>query len=180
MLRTEGATMKVYNIDEMCDLLKLKPPVLRKYSALLEESGYKGINRNNANARYYTQDNVMVFRELISYKNSGHMTLNDATKAIVARIHGIDVVEVVTQEHIEQLAQRSDVEAMKEAVTLLLEFLQQQDSTHNQRHADLLSEIKELREEVALMKDVAPVEEVAATSIQKKPSFWRGIFRTYR
>src|SRR3954462_8819496 len=102
--------MKVNNVDIACSVLHLKAPVLRKYSALLEDAGYTGIERNSSNARFYTDENIRILRELISYKDSGLMTLNDAAKSIAERINGIDVIEDVTLSNTVHVAQRADIE----------------------------------------------------------------------
>jgi len=57
----------------MCPTFKLKAPVLRKYSALLEDASYKGIERYSNNSRYYTDDNIKILRELIDYKKSSRI-----------------------------------------------------------------------------------------------------------
>lgn len=145
--------MDVYNIDETCAALKLKAPVLRKYSALLEDAGYTGIERNSSKARFYTDENIKVLRELIDYKESGYMTLNDAAKAIVERINGIDVIEDITPANIEHIAQRADVIKMQEALLMLTEHIQQQEAKHAESAADLMREMQYIRNELREMKE---------------------------
>lgn len=171
--------MKVYNIDEICATLSLKSPVLRKYSALLEDAGYKGIQRNSSKARYYTDENLKVLRELIDYKQSGHMTLSDAAKAIASRINGIDVIENITPSHIEHVAQRADIERLENAFMGLTEHLELTESKHIESMDAILKELKEVKEELKGFKAEQIVriemneEDLAGVSEEKRGFFSR-------
>lgn len=178
--------MKVYNVDNACSILKLKAPVLRKYSALLEDAGYTGIERNSSNARFYTDENIRILRELISYKDSGLMTLNDAAKSIAERINGIDVIEDVTLSNTVHVAQRADIENLQNAVLTLTDHIQKSEERHAKSMEDILNELRHVREELREMKVTqmemkqleeveTAEEEVAATiEVKEKP---RGIFK---
>lgn len=159
--------MKVYNVDNVCSILKLKAPVLRKYSALLEDAGYNGIERNSSNARFYTDENIRVLQELISYKDSGLMTLNDAAKSIAERINGIDVTEDVTLANTVHVAQRADIENLQNAVLSLTDHIQKSEERHAKNMDELLNELRHVREELREMKvkqmEMKQLEEVAAT-----------------
>ena len=166
--------MKVYNIEDTCSILKLKAPVLRKYSALLEDAGYTGIERNSSNSRFYTDDNIKILRELISYKDSGLMTLNDAAKSIAERINGIDVIEDITLSNIVHLAQREDIENLQNAVLTLTDHIQNSEERHAKSMEDILSELGHVREELREMKVIQKVElkhiEEAAGAKEEIPS----------
>lgn len=172
--------MKVYNIDETCAKLKLKAPVLRKYSALLEDAGYTGIERNSSNARFYTDENIKVLRELIDYKESGFMTLNDAAKAIAERINGIDVIEDITPAHIEHIARQEDIQALQQAVLTLTEHIQSSEQKHAEQMGELLHELRYVRKELREFKEAqkqvedARIEVVAAE--EEKRGIWKNLF----
>ena len=176
--------MKIYNIDETCAALMLKAPVLRKYSALLEDAGYTGIERNSSNARFYTEENIRILRELISYKDSGYMTLNDAAKSIAERINGIDVIEDITLSNVEHIAQRIDVENLQNAVLTLTDHVQKSEERHAENMAGILQELKQVREELQELKDTqievkqieVMNEEVAATVEEKSVGFFARLF----
>lgn len=171
MLETGGSRMKVYNIDDACSILKLKAPVLRKYSALLEDAGYTGIERNSSNARFYTDENIRILRELISYKDSGLMTLNDAAKSIAERINGIDVIEDVALPNTIHVAQRTDVENLQNAVLTLTDHIQKSEERNAKNMEDVLNELKYVREELRQMKgkemEIKQLEEIAAAEEEK-------------
>ena len=153
--------MKVYNIDETCSILKLKTPVLRKYSALLEDAGYTGIGRNSSNARFYTEENIAIMRELISYKDSGHMTLNDAAKSIAERINGIDVIEDITKQQIVNVAQQQDIERLQDAILTLTDHIQKSEERHAKNIAIIMSELQDLKTANAEMKQIEVVADLA-------------------
>ena len=161
--------MKVYNVDNACSILKLKAPVLRKYSALLEDAGYTGIERNSSNARFYTDENIRILRELISYKDSGLMTLNDAAKSIAERINGIDVIKDVALSNTIHVAQRTDVENLQNAVLTLTDHIQKSEERNAKNMEILLNELKYVREELRRMKEmeIKQLEEVAAAEEKK-------------
>lgn len=161
--------MEIYNIDETCEILKLKPPVLRKYSALLEDAGYGNIGRNSNNSRYYTKENIDIFRELMDYKRSGYMTLNDATKSIVERVKGIDVeVEERMPINIVDLAKIEDIKNLQNAVFQLVEHMERTEKNNEKNMAVLTNEIKELRNDLKQAEERKLLEKP-----EEKP---RGIF----
>lgn len=145
--------MKVYNIDETCAMLKLKAPVLRKYSALLEDAGYTGIERNSSKARFYTDDNIRIIRELIDYKESGFMTLTDAAKSIAVRVNGIDVIDDITPANIEHIAQQADIIKLQDAVLTLTQHIQSSEQKHAESMGAIMQELKAVREELAAVKE---------------------------
>ena len=181
MLETGDSRMKVYNVDNACSILKLKAPVLRKYSALLEDAGYTGIERNSSNARFYTEENIRILRELISYKDSGLMTLNDAAKSIAERINGIDIIEDVTLSNTVHVAQQTDIENLQNAVLSLTDHIQKSEERHAKSMEDILNELRHVREELREMKvtqmELKQIEEVAAAGEEKSSSKkWWQIF----
>nr|WP_181717885.1 hypothetical protein [Sporosarcina sp.] len=141
---------------------------------MLEDANYTGIGRNSSNARFYTDENLKVLRELISYKDSGFMTLNDAAKAITERINGIDVMDVVTQQ-VPNIAQQQDVGRLQDAVLQLTEHIQNQSILYEQNMGILLQEIQDIKNELKEIREVSSViEEVAATvEVEEKP---KGLF----
>lgn len=144
---------KIYSIDEVCIALKIKPPVLRKYSALLEDAGYTGIGRNSNRTRYYTNDNIRLLRELIDYKESGHMTLSDAAKAIALRVEGVDVIDDITPALLGAVAQQGDVNKLTDALLALTAYLEQTEQHHAEQLNMVLAELQTVRMELATVKE---------------------------
>lgn len=146
---------RIYNIDEVCNALKLKPPVLRKYSALLEDAGYTGIGRNSNNTRYYTDDNLRVLRELIGHKESGHMTLADAAKMIATRESGIDVMDDMTPALSQQayVEQQAEMKKLTDAFLALTDHMRESERLHNEKMNVLLDRLNAVESELREMKD---------------------------
>lgn len=74
--------MKVYSPSEVATLLNVKPATLRKYSIMLEEQGYK-IERNSQNHRYYSDNDIITLRRVITGSKSG-ATLEEAIHNVVS------------------------------------------------------------------------------------------------
>jgi len=53
--------IELQNSDNPKDSSHLLPLVLRKYSALVDDVGYAGIESNSSNARFYTNENILIY-----------------------------------------------------------------------------------------------------------------------
>jgi len=74
--------MKVYSPSEIASLLDIKPATLRKYSIMLEDNGYH-IARNSQNHRYYSDEDIITLRRVITSTKNG-VTLDEAIKGVVS------------------------------------------------------------------------------------------------
>lgn len=67
--------------EDIATVLNIKPSTLRKYSLLLEQSGY--IFKKNAQGhRWYSDTDLMALRKFITLKDSSGMTLEDSADAV--------------------------------------------------------------------------------------------------
>lgn len=67
--------------EDIATVLNIKPSTLRKYSLLLEQSGY--IYKKNAQGhRWYSDTDLMALRKFITLKDSSGMTLEDSADAV--------------------------------------------------------------------------------------------------
>lgn len=70
----------IYNPGDIADLLQIKESTLRKYALMLEKIGYK-FQKNAQNQRWYTENDVALFKKVIALKNSGDMDLKTSVEA---------------------------------------------------------------------------------------------------
>ncbi|WP_211656040.1 MerR family transcriptional regulator [Planococcus alpniumensis] len=67
--------------EDIATVLNIKPSTLRKYSLLLEQSGYL-FKKNAQGHRWYTDTDLMALRKFITLKDSSGMTLEDSAEAV--------------------------------------------------------------------------------------------------
>lgn len=67
--------------EDIATVLNIKPSTLRKYSLLLEQSGYL-FKKNAQGHRWYTDTDLMALRKFITLKDSSGMTLEDSADAV--------------------------------------------------------------------------------------------------
>lgn len=84
------AVQAVYGSGDVADVLQIQESTLRKYCLLLEKAGYEFL-KNEVGHRAFFDDDVIVLRKMIALKNDADMTLEEATKSVVA------VLEVVAR-----------------------------------------------------------------------------------
>ncbi|MEI4651683.1 MerR family transcriptional regulator, partial [Bacillus cereus] len=87
----------LYTPSDVAQQLMIKPSTLRKYADLLEIEGYS-FEKNERGHRKYRDSDVMVFRKLIDIKNDTDMTLENATKQVVAWYQGVEVLPLERHE----------------------------------------------------------------------------------
>lgn len=67
--------------EDIATVLNIKPSTLRKYSLLLEQSGYL-FKKNAHGHRWYTDTDLLALRKFITLKDSSGMTLEDSADAV--------------------------------------------------------------------------------------------------
>lgn len=67
--------------EDIATVLNIKPSTLRKYSLLLEQSGYN-FKKNAQGHRWYSDTDLMALRKFITLKDSSGMTLEDSADAV--------------------------------------------------------------------------------------------------
>src|SRR5690625_6727270 len=87
--------MKVYSPSDIASLLKVKESTLRKYSLLLENEGYS-LQRNSQNQRWYSDNDVIALRKLVTLKNNGDMNLKECASAVYLWLKGDSVTQSLT------------------------------------------------------------------------------------
>lgn len=189
--------MKVYAPADIAPLLDVKESTLRKYSILLEECGYT-FQRNVQKQRYYTDNDVIAFRKLITFKDNGDMNLKQAAEAVYLWSRGGDVTEGRTDEH--DVITRHDV-AMHEGDSVVLELvaasnnyihqlideidtlkdeLQERDERQKKRDDYLIKMIEDLKQEVQQQREeqqlLLEVKEEKSEQ-EEKNGFWNRFFK---
>ncbi|WP_242228696.1 DUF3967 domain-containing protein [Bacillus cereus group sp. BfR-BA-01323] len=167
----------LYTPSDVAQQLTIKPSTLRKYADLLEIEGYS-FEKNERGHRKYRDSDVMVFRKLIDIKNDTDMTLENATKQVVAWYQGVEVLPLERHE-IERYEdadfnaiplqamikeQSKIIEKQNELLRELNKRLAEQDQRALQRENDLLSAIQTLQESqkaIALNNSDATREDIA-------------------
>ena len=80
MVKEKGgeSAMAFHAPEDIATVLNIKPSTLRKYSLLLEQSGYT-FQKNAQGHRWYTDTDLMALRKFITLKDSSGMNLEDLT-----------------------------------------------------------------------------------------------------
>lgn len=78
--------------EDISAILKIKPSTLRKYSLLLEQSGY-AFKKNAHGHRWFDDTDIAALRKFITFKDSGGMTLEESASAVFLWSKGGDVAE---------------------------------------------------------------------------------------
>ncbi len=180
ILIKRGERMKVYSPADIAKLLKVKESTLRKYSLLLEDVGYS-FQKNSRKQRYYSDNDIIALRKLVTLKDSG-MTLDESVKGLILWLKGDeqeskDVALYQSETDSVIKSDNSDISELKdliykqnELIGELSERLDKQQVYINERlnkHDDLL--MRSLDESLETKKLIAATEE--------KQSFWSKIFR---
>ena len=72
----------IYDTLMVSKMLGVQESTLRKYCALMQKHQYE-FNKNSVGHRIFYSRDVEMIREIVTLKNSGSLTLNEAVKAIL-------------------------------------------------------------------------------------------------
>ena len=143
--------------EDIATVLNIKPSTLRKYSLLLEQSGYL-FKKNAQGHRWYSDTDLMALRKFITLKDSSGMTLEDSADTVflwskTESIAGRATLSEATQGDMERH------EAVINELTLeerLLRLIQHQQQTIEQmaqsiqkqeeQNGQILEEVKSLKD----------------------------------
>lgn len=81
---------------DVAKLLQIKETTLRKYALLLEKHAGFTFNRNTSKQRWYTDKDVIALRRLMTLKNGGAMSLEEAAEAMKSWDSGETITPTVT------------------------------------------------------------------------------------
>lgn len=169
--------MKVYSPADIATQLKIKESTLRKYSLLLEEAGMK-FQRNSQNQRWYSDNDVIALRKLVTLKNNGDMTLKECADAVFLWWKGNDIPQPSPATHSVPERHDSDIAELKNMVykqnelieALTIQMGKQQDyikESLERRDRELLQAIRETQQ---LKLEAAAAQEQQE---EKKKTFWQ-------
>lgn len=167
----------LYSPGDVAEQLGIQPVTLRKYADVLEKEGYS-FTKNERGHRKYRESDVMVFRKLIHLKNDTDVTLESATKQVVAWHQGIEVLPLESYEieryedtnfnatALQTMIQEQGkiIEKQNELLQELTKRLAEQDQRSAQRETELLGAMQALQESqnlIALNNSEATKEDVA-------------------
>ena len=162
----------VFGSSDVADVLQIQESTLRKYCLLLEKSGYEFL-KNEHGHRAFFDDDLIVLRKMIAFKNDTDMTLEEAVKSVAAWKNGNDITVRDTEE-MRYVACYNDL--MEEFKTF-----QQQQMNFNK---ELIEEIRNQRQYIEtrleerdrlLMQSIRDSlearKEIAATTDKRKSPF---------
>lgn len=72
----------IYDTVTVSKMLGVQESTLRKYCALMQKHHY-GFNKNSVGHRIFYPRDVEIIKEIVTLKNLGSLTLNEAVKAIL-------------------------------------------------------------------------------------------------
>ena len=169
--------------EDIATVLNIKPSTLRKYSLLLEQSGYT-FKKNAQGHRWYSDTDLMALRKFITLKDSSGMTLEDSADAVflwskTESVAGRATLSEATQGDTERH------EAVINELTLeerLLRLIQHQQQTIDQmaqsiqkqeeQNAQILEEVKTLKDNLqpldAPSSDQPKIASVESSSQQEE------------
>lgn len=153
--------MKVYSPGEIADLLKIKDSTLRKYSLLLEDFGYE-FQKNSRNQRYYTDEDIITLRKLITMKDNG-MTLDESAKGVVMwhkgnEVKQTDIALSQTDTHNVIIRDDSDIQELKTVLHKQIQLIQIQNES--------IEELKKMIQ--SLDKKVSDQQEYIGKSMKER------------
>lgn len=165
--------------EDIATVLNIKPSTLRKYSLLLEQSGYL-FKKNAQGHRWYTDTDLLALRKFITLKDSSGMTLEDSAEAVflwskAENVAGRATLSEATQDDTERH------EAVINELTLeerLLRLIQHQQQTidrmaqsiqkQEEQNGQILEEVKSLK--VSLQPLDAPSSnQLKIASVESSP-----------
>lgn len=168
---------KVYSPKDISDLLKIKESTLRKYSLMLEEVGYT-FQKNDRGQRWYSDEDIIAFKKIITFKDNGAMNLKQSVEAVYmwAKEKDITLPSTDTEQHAQRYdsdiahlktmvkEQGKQIEELKE---LLIKQSQYIHESLEKRDRNLMESLREVQETKKLL--------VAAEEENKK-TWWNKLF----
>lgn len=162
--------------EDIATVLKIKPSTLRKYSLLLEQSGYL-FKKNAQGHRWYSDTDLTALRKFITLKDSSGMNLEDSADAVFLWSKGDSVAGRATSFEATQ-GDTERHEASVNELTLeerLLRLIQHQQQSidrmaqsvqkQEQQNEQILEEVKTLKGNMQPL-DVSSAEQSKITRVE--------------
>lgn len=163
----------IHDTTTVSKVLGVQESTLRKYCALMKKHGYE-FHKNTVGHRVFYETDIEVLRKIIELKNSGSLSLNEATKTIldsdIDDIDGISAVKDTSDMAYDQLLEEFSLfkQQQQEFNTELLKQLRKQqdyiDNRLEQRDKALMLSLKESLE---------VRKEIASAEAKKWWEFWK-------
>ncbi len=110
--------------SDVCALLGIKEPTLRKYALILQDAGYK-FHVNDKGQRGYFERDVIVLKRFMEIKQSNDMTLEQAVEAVMAWVRHSNIAVSVIEKKSGSNRYNDDIQVPKEMVTKQNELLKE-------------------------------------------------------
>lgn len=160
---------RLYSPGEVADHLEIERQTVTKYARLFEDNGYN-FHKDDKGNRTYTDTNIMMFKDLITQRNTPGITLESAAKSLTAIYKSKSITPSDTNLHSEkerhnQVTDKNVVESLRQEITAIKEHLEKQDrfnealiqqlqkmdSVNIDRHNQLAQLLKESQENQKLI-----------------------------
>lgn len=163
----------VFGSNDVADVLQIQESTLRKYCLLLEKSGYEFL-KNEHGHRAFFDDDIIVLKKMLHFKNKADMTLEEAAKSVVAWKNGNDITVSDTEE--------------KRYITRYNDLLEKFEAFQTQQiefNKELIQEIRSQREYinnrleerdrllVQSMRNTLEARKEIAAAVTKKKKWWK-------
>lgn len=163
--------MSFHAPEDIASVLKIKPSTLRKYSLLLEQSGYL-FKKNAQGHRWYTDTDLMALRKFITLKDSSGMTLEDSADAVflwskTENVAGRATLSEATQDDTERHEAVISELTIEERLLRLLQHQQQTIDRMAQSIQKQEEQTGQILEEVKTLKDsLQPLDAPSSDSLK--------------
>lgn len=160
-------------------LLEVKETTLRKYAILLEKYGYTFTRSGANNKRWYTDQDVIAFKKLITHSIAHGVTLETAAKAVMADIKSESVAVTLTAESENKTGPleryNGDIE---KAFLALHDIIAEQNKKIDTLTKMMIEQREYIQNQEKHNEQSLPEPEAAAEkTADQKPSFFRRLFR---
>jgi len=163
--------MKVYSPSDIRGLLNISDSTLRKYSILLENVGYE-FQRNSQNQRWYSDEDVIVFRKLITLKNNGGMTLKECAESVYLWARGDTMTD--PKHDTQDATERHEIAELKQ-------MIQEQSKLIHELSSELKNQRKLIDENLGkkdeLIEHEEPEEVEPTRQTRRKKSLFERLFK---
>ena len=164
----------IYDTVTVSKMLGVQESTLRKYCALMQKHHYE-FNKNSVGHRVFYPRDVEIIKDIVTLKNSGSLTLNEAVKAILeSDIDDItDATSIANPDYSKLLEEFETFKNIQMQFNQkLLERLEKQqnyiENSVDERDKKLMLAIKE---SVEARRQIAAEE--AEVEKEKKKSWWK-------
>jgi DNA-binding transcriptional MerR regulator len=113
------------NPSDVCTILNIKDPTLRKYALLLKKAGYV-FYTNGQGKRGYSNTDVIVLKRFIEVKEKESITVEQAAKQVMAWVRESSITVRATDEEKKDKLYNTAIKELTEKVDKQTELLEKQ------------------------------------------------------